>query len=465
MASEYHHFVPQFILRKFSNFDRLLAEDVPPKKARKYCKVSFFSLKDGIFETCKASRTFGVQNMYQDINERSAAKCEVEEKLRLLEERASKILVNIEAAYNRGDGSITINRQDKDELRRFLFIMLYRNRTLEWRYEKSKQDYDADDRALMMKYMEENGFEDPKAVWLANICAFLEVKLGHDVQRWARELCQRAYPLDAQWFVGHLQTTFLSFCCPDHPADEFILTQNAYSIFEGPSDAQWTDWHVFAPISPRLIIVMRKCLLQKVDEPELEKIRQEELKLMVSLNFDHPSDAQSSLIDLPLERPQVRYSSPQFGGLPQHSNDDSFTFKFIPLCPSHLQRINSIFLEEALETSGIVFRTDEAFKWALEAYFLLDPIRFKQVFSNANLAKRGSAGLAFGKEKNDWIRANRENYLHLLEKAAACLGSSARALYFDRNISSSWIRSLQPVFLCRYHILGLAICRETMEAD
>jgi Protein of unknown function (DUF4238) len=467
MESQYQHFIPQFILRKFSNFEQLRAEGESSKKARKYCKVSFLSLENGTFETRPACRTFGVQNMYQDIDQASITRFEVEEKLRLLEQQAAKILDNVENAYKRGDAVITISRQDKDELRRFLFIMLYRNRTLEYRYEKSKQNYHADDRALMMKYMEEKRFEDPKTVWLANICAFLEVTLGHDSDRWIREIFQKAYPLDAQWFVGHMTTTFLSFCCPTADSfDEFVLTQNAYSIFERPSEEnQWTDWHVFAPISPHLTITMRKNMLQKCGLPELENDRQKFLKLMLSTCFDNPSDAQSSLIDLPLERPQTSYSE-HFRNRQQLSNNDTFTFKFIQLCPDHLQRINSIFLEEALEIAGVVFRSRESFKRALEAYFVLDPIRFKQVSSNLGMSKRGSAGLAFGKEKNDWIRANRENYLKLLEEAASHLGSSVKPRYFDRNTKFfQWLESMPPSFLRRYHTLGWSFILEVVDAD
>ena len=418
MATQYQHFIPQFILRKFSNFQQLRAEGETAKKARKYCKVSFLNLENGVFETRLACRTFGVQNMYED-NQISAAKFEVEEKLRILEQRAAKILDNIEHAYQRGDTFITLGRHDKDELRRFLFIMLYRNRTLEYRHEKSKKDYDADDRVLMMKYMEVKGFEHPKTVWLANIRAFLDIQLGYDTKRWMEEICQKAYPLDAQWFVGHLTTTFLSLCVPANSLDKFVLTQNAYSIFEGPSEeAQWTDWHVFAPVSPNLTIIMRKNMLQEYDVPVLENDRQNLLKSMLSTYFDDPIDAQSSLSDLPLERPQLCYDEPPSGNQQQFSNRDTFTFKFIRLCPDHLQRINSIFLEEALETTGVVFHSQESLRRALEAYFILDPIRFKQVSSNSELSKCGSAGLAFGREKNDWIRANRENYLKLLEEVA-----------------------------------------------
>lgn len=147
-------------------------------------------------------------------------------------------------------------------------------------------------------------------------------------------------------------------------------------------------------------------------------------------------------------------------------NHDTFTFKFIRLCPDHLQRINSIFFEEALETAGVIFRSRKGFKHALEAYFALDLIRFKQVSSNTDLSKRSSAGLAFGREKNDWIRANRGNYLKLLEDTTSHLESSVKARYFDRNTKFfRWMESMPASFLRKYHVLGWSFTRETVDAD
>ena len=266
--------------------------------------------------------------------------------------------------------------------------------------------------------------------------------------------------MDARWFISHLTRTFLSFCCPAaDSSDEFVLTQNAYSIFEGPNEEhQWTDWHVFAPISPHITIIMRKNVLQEFPLPELESSRQKALKSMLSICFDDSTAAQSSLIDLPLERPQTSYPTVYSGKKSVHevfSNTDTFTFRFVRLCSDHFQRINSIFLEEALETKGVIFQSQEGFKRALEAYFVLDPIRFKQVASNSKMSAHSSANLAFGLEKNEWILANRENYLKLLEKAAAQLGSSVEARYFDQNgMFFNWIRSMPENFLRRYGLLG-----------
>jgi hypothetical protein len=185
--------------------------------------------------------------------------------------------------------------------------MLYRNRTFENRYEKSREDYNAEDRVPMMRYMEEKGSQVPKAVCFANIRAFIDVPLGNDISRWAEEILERAFPLDAQWFITHWTSTFLSFCCPAaDSSDEFVLPENAFDIFDGlREEQQWTDWHVFTPISPHIIIVLRKNILQKNVLPELENSRQKILKSILSICFEDPCAAQSSLIDLPLEKPQI----------------------------------------------------------------------------------------------------------------------------------------------------------------
>lgn len=463
MSSQYQHFIPQFILRRFSNFGSLIAEGLQGKKARKYCKLSFLNLEDGKIESRNTSRTFGMNNMYLDPSifpASSVAECAVEKELCALEERAAKILQKIETACIRGDGQFSVTRHEKDELRRFLFIMLYRNRTFERRFEKSKKDYDADDRYNMLIYMRERGIEDPKTVWLNNLLVFLRVPLGPK-KEWIREVTEKAYPLDAEWFIMHLESTFLSFCCPaglPHSNDEFMLTQNAYSIFEGPNDeTQWTDWHVFAPVSPNLMIIMRKNVLQKWDDPDMERMRLEQLEVMksvIGLGRVKPQRL-SKLMVLPLERPQVRYSgSPSDGGpVSLFSKDDEFTFKFIRLGTEHLQLLNTIFFEEAITRAGIVFNDRQKFMRMLEHYLAADPMEFKQTYSNDQLLKCHSPLPSSWPRMSAWRKANVTAYLKLLEAAAAELGSDVKARYFDWNFFNL-MDGISPEFIRRYEILG-----------
>lgn len=462
MSSQYQHFIPQFIIRKFSNIETLVAEGLKGKKARKYCKVQFLNLEDGKIESRNVSRTFGVNNMYLDPSiflASTVAECTVEKKLGELEDRAAKILQEIEVANDRGDAGFSLPRHEKDELRRFLFILLYRNRTLERRFEKSRSDYDANDRYNMLIYMQERRIKDPKTVWLNNLLAFLTVELDPD-SGWVKEITENVYLPDAMWFFMHLQSTFLSFCCPaDLPGsnDEFMLTQNAYSIFEGPNgETDWMDWHVFAPISPNLMIVMRKTLLLDwgpIGEKFLSLEQLKRWKSMTGLDRNEPFSP-SILADLPLQPPQVKYSRPPVDGeKAKFCKDDEFSFSFVRLATEHLQRLNVIFFEEAITTSGIVFRNHQKFKFSLENYLVSDPMQFKKTYSDKELLK-DHIPLPPSLRTNAWKSANIEGYLKLLETAAADLGSDVKARYFDLNLFKH-MDGVSAEFIRRYSILGM----------
>lgn len=462
MSSQYQHFIPQFIIRKFSNIETLVAEGLKGKKARQYCKVQFLNLEDGKIESRNVSRTFGVNNMYLDRSifpASTVAECTVEKEFCALEDRVAKILQKIEAANHRGDAGFSLPRHEKDELRRFLFILLYRNRTLERRFVKSRSDYDADDRYNMLTYMQERGIEDPKTVWLNNLLDFLRVELD-PAGSWVKEITEKVYLPDAMWFFMHLQSTFLSFCCPsDIPGsnDEFMLTQNAYSIFEGPNgETEWMDWHVFAPISPNLMIVMRKNLPQNWNAIREEFLRLEQLgkrKSAAGLDRSKPLSP-SILTDLPLQPPQVKYSQlPDKGENLKFCKDDEFSFSFVRLATEHLQLLNVIFFEEAITTSGIVFSDHQKFKHSLENYLASDPMQFKRTYSNNQLLK-DHIPLPPSLRTNAWKSANVEGYLKLLEATAADLGSDVKARYFDLNLFE-YMDGVSAEFIRRYSILGM----------
>lgn len=65
---------------------------------------------------------------------------------------------------------------------------------------------------------------------------------------------------------------------------EFVLTENCYIIYEGPStfctdpttgeikDGVRTSYHEFSPISPRLMIILRRVLLPSSEEDANESV-------------------------------------------------------------------------------------------------------------------------------------------------------------------------------------------------
>lgn len=463
----YDHYIPQFLLRNFSNYSDLLATGLPEKRAKQRCKVSFLNLEDGKISDRKVANVFGEQNMYVDKR--------IEDKLGKLEEKASKILREIRQAFERGEREFSLTREDKNELRRFLFIMLYRNQTLKRRYPNSSDEYNGEDKELLLDHMLERKVESPEAIWIQNIETFLETPISSE-GAWKEKSIPQASPGEAMRLLAHMNSTFLSFCCPEDPSsgkDEFFITENAYSIYEGPNDPScWTDCHVFAPVTPKLMIVMRQNFLQKSNHPEEEMKRAEICKWIGSRNNIDNKEGDpkrlSILMDLPLERPRVVYCGNQTsaGSIDAYSSQDTFIFKFAHLGTKQLQLVNTIFLEEAVTTKGIVFKDRQKFRTTLEHYFTANPGWFKTCYSDKQHSKNDTPIPSSMLGSIVWKLEGMEGYLKLLETAAITLGSSVQAKYFDLKLLNH-IPQPSPDFIRRYEILGTwatgYVCRLLMQ--
>jgi hypothetical protein len=114
---------------------------------------------------------------------------------------------------------------------------------------------------------------------------------------------------------------FMAICTPSDPLDEFVLTDNCYHVFEGPNRIQtnvktgesgelaWTSFHEFAPISPKLMIVLRSFLLPSTQEdvtPAAGHARGTAWSMAVDGIFG--SDTNSMLADLPVSKPRNNYT-------------------------------------------------------------------------------------------------------------------------------------------------------------
>ena len=469
-ASKNHHFVPQFILRKISDYVKPRPEDYPGgkeweravKKAKNRARFNALDFNNGFENSClehpKCNSSFAVQNMYNT---------SVEEQLSLLEQKASKIIERIEEDFIQGMRTTTIARPDKNVLRRFLFIMLYRNYNFYERFRGGEEDYKANDRAELLKYMHSRGLATPKDVWLSNIRAFLEVNLALDDKMWSAWLMSHAYPGDARWFIKNLTTSYLCFCTASEADDEFILTQNAYGVFEGPSShIGWTDWHTFVPINEKLIIVMRSGLLGCPPglPPDLAgaiSTAQRKLVDVQTLIYEDPASAHSCLEDLPVTRPIPSYPTlrnASDGVKPQWTQENTFAFEFFPLPHIHVQLINSVFLEEAIKTTVIAYKSPRGLRQALESYLELELPKFKQTVAEPE----DNNGETIMYADHDGIREEgnppenrRHSYLKMIERVARELGSTSTAkLTYVTPRTVLIIPSFPQSVSDRYKILG-----------
>ena len=439
VKSQYHHYIPRFILR---NFAHPPPKDSPKggKRARKngghpgehmLSSINLSGFAAEVIET-PVSRTFGMVDMYRDIRD-ATNQHHIEEQFSRLESRASQIIHKIRTAFEAGEQAVWISRPDRDLLRKFLFIMKYRSSGFHQRfYHTCEERYREDDRERLLKYMREKGYKRPVDVWFDNIKAMLELKMDTE-GKWMGELRKRIYPDDAEWFVAHTQMMYLALCAPSHKDDEFLLAENVYGIHEGPSSYltnpdtgestpwSYTEYHIFAAISPKLLMVCRSFLLPIPEEDSNENTRRWR-ETMMQLNVNQhtdPQNANSILEDLPINKARNSYSEVVDGRIVLLQGEDGsprphhkFCFRFFPISTDHVNKINGIMLEQSDSISTIVFGSRLAARKTLE-YYLSLPCK----------DKGPSFKVVFGPSDPKLLT------LKKLEQAAQQLGSATTAVY------------------------------------
>ena len=372
--------------------------------------------------------------MYRDLREDAKNQHKLEEKLSKLESQAGMVISKIRKSSEAGEKDVWITRPERDTLRKFLFIMKYRGSRAHKRfYHNDGEGYAEDDRQKLLTYMEKRGFRKPFDVWLDNINAMLEVKM--DLQlKWMHWLREHAYPDDAMWFISHCQTMYLALCTPLNPEDEIILTENAYGIHEGPiscfvdpitsntTQGSYTEFHNFAPVSPKLIAVLRSVLLTVTEEDADEEVRMWRESMVEQTKAQHIFPEQGSLLeDLPIRKPGNSYTRIVDGRLAlldgedgSHRASDKFHFRFFPISTEHTNRINFIMLENAHSISTIVFKSQPAMCRTLRDY-LTSPCELD--------------GVSCFKQIEGTEDDQRLNFLGELEKILSDMGSKATAIY------------------------------------
>ncbi|XXH01737.1 hypothetical protein Hte_008098 [Hypoxylon texense] len=391
---EYQHFVPQFIVRNFSHKYNGPKQQKGKKKDDKMYRgepvVNNVNLQADPFsiEETKVKRILGIYDMYQDTSAPTEQQRRMEKMFGDLESRASIVFRKITKAFESKEQGVWVTRDERNLIRKFLFLLKYRSSGFHRRfYHESEEGYTANDREKFHAYMREKKVSRPIDVWFDNIKTIIELDMDPE-GLWMKNLLGQMYPDDAIWFISHAQGMFMAICTPSNPGAEFILTDNSYGIFEGPNtfakdpktgdviEAGWTNFHEFAPLSPKLMIILRSSLLPNPEEDGSERIRKErESQRKEAVDDWYGTDHKSSLADLPITKPRNNYSQVVNGRvelLPGSDGrlrkNDKFCFRFFPTSTEHVNRINLFLFDNAQRCRNIVFGTLDAFKKTLEWY-------------------------------------------------------------------------------------------------
>jgi Protein of unknown function (DUF4238) len=444
--SQYHHFIPRFILRNFAHpYQPPNNPQSSTRQRRRKDKNGYrpgepmlhvIKLAENAVDAVETSvfKTFGITDMYRDFADASNQH-RLEEKLSKLESQAASIVIEIRKAFEAGQQDVWITRPRRDTLRKFLFIMKYRSSTFHRRfYHQNMEDYSSDDKQRLLNYMQKKGHKKPVDVWFDNIDTILDLKMDPEL-KWMKWLMDHIYPDDAKWFIAHAQMYYLALCTPSGQDEEFLLTENAYSIHEGPvtqlmnshtnelETRAYTEFHMFAVISPKLMIVLRSFILPLAEEDadeEMKAWRETMFRMNANQHLD-PQNSCSILEDLPVTKPRNSYSRlvdgrtvPLDGHDGKHRLSDKFCFRFFPISTEHTNRINSILLEESYRSSTIVYKSQLATRRTLETYLIL-PCEM-----NGRCCFKI---VGYGPDDPKLM------FLRKLEQAARILGSNATAVY------------------------------------
>jgi hypothetical protein len=288
--TQYQHFVPQFLLRNFSHSYRPQKDDRQKTKRSKRKDEKRIYPGERVVNTLDLSedlpvpreapvnRVLGQMDMYRDTSKPSSDQQHIEQMFCNMEGQASIVFRKITKAFEQKENGLWLTREERDLLRKFLFLLKYRGDGFHHRfYHDNPESYKADDRELLWEYMAEMGFQRPADVWFHNLKTIMELHMDPE-GKWEQDLPKRMFVDDAIWFIVHVQMMYMAICTPSNPADEFILTDNSYNVFEGPfcfvndaktgnvEAASLTPLHEFAPISPKLMIILRSSMLPVTEE-------------------------------------------------------------------------------------------------------------------------------------------------------------------------------------------------------
>ncbi|RIA89091.1 hypothetical protein C1645_738901 [Glomus cerebriforme] len=185
--------------------------------------------------------------MYKDLNNEDVM--HVENKLSELERQASETIHNIVSVSQTKD-KIVLIRKDLEDLRKFLFIMNYRNGH-RWSQFTSER-FDSATRLEVKNFMKQYNLQRPEEVWLQNIREILDTPHSEVKDN------QKIFSIDRYDYKHRMMECFLVIWQAGEN-DEFIITNNGFGIFEGITGIvvpfQFV-YHSFYVISPKLVLVL-----------------------------------------------------------------------------------------------------------------------------------------------------------------------------------------------------------------
>jgi hypothetical protein len=222
---------------------------------------SYDVVKDSLnMGTTEIGKTFGLIDMYKDDTDPDDV-YRIEKAFSKLENDTARIVTSLDAAAKKGRSSVEMPRSDLNILRKFLFLIHYRNGNHAKQF--LQNNFDPLTASMIEQYRTQNGLRDSWAVWLHNVALLLED------EHWEVQSDQRLmFTAREDYRQQALQMQLGFFRAPS--SVDFVLTNNGLGLYEGMktplhdifSNGQgaFTLTMTYA-ITPKLALMLRSSLM------------------------------------------------------------------------------------------------------------------------------------------------------------------------------------------------------------
>ena len=412
---QYHHFIPRFVLRRFQcneqsaqyviaahylshfSFPKRRTTKAPRRKPYRQTGqhvpevVHFFSLATGKLEQRPIDSVYGVKDLYKDAGD-ADNHYKIEQDLSKLESNAARVIEKIHTASP--SGAFQVKRRDLNNLRKFMFIMHFRQPFLSTEYFSEVQPTNASpsSRAWLLSYRQRHGLKSAADQWLHSLRYYLATphhqilldaqatmdKHGGPIEFHQKLATDRVDPnedhMDAIAYDKQANFMYLGVW-EAADGDEFVLGSNSFGLWEGLVDGK-PEIHRFFLFSPRILVVLRVNLLRP-ENFHGDQIPADLRNKIVSPFFDIPLPP-----PVPMYRGNHRAKGIPAAELNQYratpaALDDVFNFKITKLTPEQTFIVNHTLMINVRPSGSITFTSKEKMRRTLWKY-LFSPLAILQ---------------------------------------------------------------------------------------
>ena len=301
-----HHYIPQFILKRFYNEKN---------------QVLYWDIDKKTVEGRNTTKIFMNMHMYRDEKNNADDPTAIEKSFSVFEERIAKLI----SEKMLDEKEIRLTRAELEELRIFLELLSFRS-DLRMKQYKEKR-FDPKTREILRKFQPNEDYED---LWKKELLALTKCRSLDDIKG-----CEALDPIVKMDFTNAINFFYMNVV--DARGGEFILS-DVYPTSEiAPLPKGNLHLHLFFPISPTRAIVLHYSIFKK--------------------EMNHQDPVIKALLDLSqIKGDLLRQPTPEYkGGKCNFERDDIFVYHPTKAYANDVSYINALLLNEA--RIGIMFRS------------------------------------------------------------------------------------------------------------